>query len=279
MTNTVTIVESNNTVSILEDAPVVTPEPWYQNLKTVPTSSGSATVTAGGTSHTKGAWTEIIASNAAETTALLFRISGVYQSSNDTSTLIDVAVGASGSEIALAENVAVGGASDVVFVLPAKVAVSARIAVRSQALIASDTAGVSIETLAMGNATAVGTTFDVLGTSTATSAGTQLANSYVEVVAATSQEYEALIVVESFTLPTASSQTQTISVATGAAGVETEIARKYITLTTVESVATQTRSGFVGSISRASIPAGTRLSAKNDNTRLPDITIIGVPAV
>jgi len=276
MTNTVTITEQNNTVSIVEDAPVVTADPWYQNLKTVPTSSGSATVTAGGTSHTKGAWTEIISSNAAETSALMFRVTNVYQSATNTATLIDVAVGAAGSEVAYAENIAVGGALDIVFVLPVRVAASARIAVRSQAIIASDTATVAIDSFAMGDATTVGTTFDVLGTSTATSAGTNTSTSYTEIVASTSQEYAAIVLVESFSASNGGNEEQTLQVAIGASGVETDIARKYVQLSTNEYITTKPASQ---SVTQVSVPAGSRLSVKRDSgIRTSSVTIIGVPA-
>lgn len=280
MSRPVTITESNNTVEIREDAPVVTPEPWYQGLATVPTSQGSATVTADATPHTKGAWTEVIASNAAETSALLFTLTGVSQNSINTATLIDVGIGASGSETAIVENIAVSGAADVVFVLPYQVASGARIAVRSQAIIGGDTVDVEIDTLALGNAAGVGTpAFDVLGTSTATSAGTRLSSTvYTEIVASTSQDYKAVVLVDSNT-NTVGGANYDIELATGLPTAEITIARKPTATTTGEAAVTDT---YFGSITAVSITAGTRLSAIAANatnaTRIGDVTVIGIPA-
>ena len=282
MSRPITIVEQNNTVQILEDAPIVTPAAWYDDLNTIPTSSASATVTADATPHTKGAWTEIIASNAAETSALLVTVGAISQSSTNTATLIDIGIGAAGSETAIVENVAVGGASSllngIVFVLPYQVAAGTRIAVRSQAIIASDTADVQIDTLAMGDASAVGTpTFDVLGTSTATSAGTRLAPAYSEIVASTSQTYKAIILVESQTYTVGGAYVD-IQVATGAIGAEVPIAKKRILSTAPEAIYSLV---YFGSLTSKNIPAGTRLSANMayySSARYPDLTVIGIRA-
>lgn len=276
MTNTVTVTEQNNTVSILEDAPIVTPDPWYQNLKTISTSSGSATVTADATPHTKGAWTEIIASNAAETDALLFTISGINFGAKDTGTLLDIATGAAGSETAVVENIAVGSAAEIVFMLPIKIASGARIAVRSQATQASDTATVEIDSYDMGSTNStVPTNLDVLGTFTASSSGTSLTTSYAEVIASTSQEYAAIIIVESNTDPVQANAYRTIEVATGAQFSEQLIAEKNIYITSGEALFSDRTNASL--VTQVTLPSGTRLSAKVSSGDL-DCCVIGVPA-
>jgi hypothetical protein len=276
--NSVTVTEQNNTVQILEDAPPPTAEPWYSGLTTVPTSSGSATVTADSTSHTKGAWTEIIASNAATTTALLVRVGDIGDNSTDTATLIDIGTGDSGSETAIAANVAVGGANDyLTFVLPVAITSGTRIAIRSQAIIASDTASVFLDTFAFGDVTTVPTTVDVLGTDTATSTGAAIGESYTEVVASTSQDYTAICAVPSISIATMSSAEISLDVATGSAGNETqivEIPTKYLSSERVLS------DQWISYVTAATIPAGTRLSAKTTGlNRVNEVTLIGVPAL
>jgi hypothetical protein len=276
----VTITESNNTVEIREDAPVVTPEPWYQGLATVPTSQGSATVTADATPHTKGAWTEVIASNAGTTSALFCTVTNVGLNGNNTATLIDIGVGASGSESAIVSNIAVGGASasgfggGIGFVLPVSIASSSRIAVRSQAFIASDTAAISIDTFALGDSTTVPTTLDCLGTSTSTSEGTLVSTSYAEVVASTAQAYEALIIVPSWSLSSGSTYGSEIIVATGTVGNEIDIAKNEAYKTSGEQA---WNVPYISSITDTTVASGTRLSAKAPGGGFY-VALIGVPA-
>lgn len=290
MTNTVTVTEQNNTVSILEDAPIVTPDPWYQNLKTIPTSSGSATVTADSTPHTKGAFTEIIASNAAETTALQVSVSGINVSATNTSTLLDIATGASGSETVVVSNIAVGGASGVHFAVPLRIAAGARISVRSQAVIASDTASVNLATHAMGDVSTVPTTLDVLGTDPSDSTGTLLSNSigtYTEIVASTSQEYEALILVPSLSGTHSTPHSfvdYTMAGAVGAAGSEVDVCQQTYRAGLTEYIqAPSIALGQPWAITQTTVAAGSRLSVTQAAATPgpgtgPRVAVIGVPS-
>lgn len=277
--NSVTVTESNNTVQILEDAPVVTADPWYADSTNIQTSQGSATVTASATPHTKGAWTEIIASNGAETSALLFRITGVAKSSTNTATLIDIGTGAGGSESAIASNIAVGGASLIEFVLPVKVASGARIAVRSQAVTASDTVGVEIRSYATGDTSLSPTTVDVLGAVTASSQGTAVgtAGTYYEVEASTSQEYAALGVVPSCAGITNQTKTPLMKVAVGAAAAESDKHEVAFSVTTTEAVSTTLNLTFVTGVT---VAAGSRISVTTDDSVPTTVQaiVIGVPA-
>lgn len=277
--NAVTVTESNNTVEIVESAPApAAPDPWYQNLQTVPTSSGSATVTADATPHTKGAWTEIIASNSAETTALFIQVTSISVSNTATPTLLDIGIGASGSETAIAENIAVGAAGSIgiTWLLAAKIAAGVRISTRTQALIPSDTAAVTIDSFAMGDGSPIPATVDVLGTTTATSSGTSIGATYTEVVASTSQEYKAIVLVASSDQSRGYNDTITIDVAVGGIGNETDVAQTSCYHSTQELIYTLPWSS---QITQTTIAAGSRLSAKRSAaSRDPDLTIIGIPA-
>jgi len=279
MTNTVTVTESNNTVSILEDAPVVTPDPWYRGITTLATSSGSVTVTADTAAHTKGAWTEIIASNAADTSALFIFPQNTTAANTNTSTLLDIGTGAAGSETVVAGDIAIGGLSEgwlgVSCVAPIKITNGTRVAARIQSIVTGGkTAIVDLRTLAWGDASTVPTSLDVLGTSTATSAGTNVTTSYTEVVASTAQAYQAIILMPSFSSTVGSNLEVTLSVATGSAGNETRIATYELRETSGENVFAFE---MPSTITDVSIPAGTRLSVKTDVSDIW-VTLIGVPA-
>jgi hypothetical protein len=281
MTNTVNVTEQNNTVSILEDAPVVTPDPWYTDLKSISTSSGSAVATADTAAHTKGAWTEIIASNAADTSALLVYPQYTGVNGNNTATLLDVGTGAAGAETVVAGDIAIGGLSGTYlafgYLVPIKITNSTRIAARIQSIVTGGkTATVDLRTFAMGNVTTVPTSVDVLGTSTATSAGTNVGfASYTEVVASTAQEYGAIIAVPSYSSAGGSTNVSpSLFVATGSAGNETDIAQVLYRESTAEAVY---HGGPNSSwVTAANIPAGTRLSAKTSTSDVW-VTLIGVP--
>ena len=279
MTNTVTVTESNNTVSILEDAPVVTPDSWYTGLTNLATSSGSVTVTADTAAHTKGAWTEIIASNAADTSALFIFPQNTSQTGTNTATLLDIGTGAAGSETVVAGDIAIGGLANtyigVSCVAPIKITNGTRIAARIQSIVTGGkTATVDLRTLAWGDASTVPTSVDVLGTSTATSAGTQIFTSYTEVIASTAQEYEAIIALPSFASPGAGNTSVTLSVATGSAGNEIEIATFDLKETSSEYVAADQQPSTITDVT---ISAGTRLSVKTSASDVW-VTLIGVPA-
>jgi len=275
--NSVTVTEQNNTVSILEDAPIVTPEPWYADLTTLPTTSGTATVTADSTPHSKGAWTEIIASNGAATQALMVQVSEIGRSGTDTATLIDIGVGAAGNETAIASDIGVSGAGrfGIVFVLPVAVAQSARVSVRSQAVIASDTADVTISSFVIANSATMPTTVDVLGSVPAASTGTELLTSYTEIIASTSQAYEAIAIVESLSRTAfINYYLNTVTVGIGAAGLEVDVAQKPYSMLSSESMYSNPTVSLVTAVD---IPAGSRIAAKA-YPYYADVVVIGIPA-
>lgn len=247
---------------------------WFENFSTVESSTGSATVTANSTAHTKGSWAQIIASNSEETSVVLLQVTGVSTASTDTATLLDIGVGSSGSETVIAENIAVGGASNVSQVIPLRVPSGSRIAARIQSKVSGGkTATVALTTYRVGNPGSVPFSVDVLGTSTVTSEGTPLTTSYTEVVASTSKDYRAICIVESLTTTTASNFAITTSVGVGASGSEVEIYKKSSGTNTAEQIVSFSLNLAVSGVY---VPAGSRLAAKT-STGVLDVTIIGVP--
>lgn len=95
------------------------------------------TVTAGGVAHTKGPWTEIIAS----TDTPMAEIVLLVQSATGTSgaglrgTLLDIGIGGAGSEVAIVSNIDIGRTSaPQSYRIPMSVQAGTRIAVRTQSL-------------------------------------------------------------------------------------------------------------------------------------------------
>lgn len=112
-----------------------------------------ATITAGGVAHTKGAYSagELIAATAEDAYGITVMVTGVHVTGTVTSFLLDIGIGASGSEVDLiqdldcwgAPTVASGGRAKCWF-FPVFIPKGSRVAARAQALALSDTAEVAI---------------------------------------------------------------------------------------------------------------------------------------
>ncbi|NDD92541.1 hypothetical protein EBZ37_10695 [bacterium] len=97
---------------------------------------GSAvTVTANTAAHTKGSWSQLVASTSANSSLLFFEIINVATSGANTATLLDIATGASGSETAIVSNLAIGGAFGALIAFPYKLASGTRLSARIQSVV------------------------------------------------------------------------------------------------------------------------------------------------
>lgn len=261
------------------------PDPWYRQLPGEPKDFATTTVTADPSAHTKGAWTELIASTSTAVTALQVIVGGVQQSTVNTATLLDVAVGASGSEIAIAQNIAIGGAvrtalfdlSGVSFLLPCAIASGARISGRIQSVVTGGkTASVTVRTHDLGSPATV----DILGSNTATSQGASFSGasgSWTEIVASTSVDYQAIGIVPSMHNAGVVSFGGVYTVGVGSASNETPIGFIEVFNWVQEGVAS-VASG-APPLFTASIPAGSRLAVRHNIAANPDrygLTLIGV---
>jgi hypothetical protein len=272
--------------------PTFNGKPWFyeQSFNSVGLAASAAaiTVTASATPHTKGSWTEIIASTSTQVTLLSFVISNVASTNIDTAMLIDVGIGASGSETAIIENVAVGGAIAVgtgagvlLFQCPINIPSGSRISVRNQATIASDTVQIfQVSLFNIGNQALVPDLVDVLGTSTTTSQGTAFSGnsgSWNEIVASTSQDYIGFSLVPSVVGATVSAATtNTFTLGFGAAGSEQEIGAISVRYGTGETVHSVSHVCFFAK----EVPQGSRIAVKHDIASNPaqrGVTVIAVP--
>jgi len=269
--------------------------PWYALLGGTHAISGGqtdsgTTLTASATAHTKGSWAQLIASTSAECTALGINIGNVAVSNADTAMLVDIGVGAAGSEVVRVENIAVGGATllargsgGLFFMLPLRIAAGSRIAARCQSVRTSGTGVIHCAPMAMGASHVVPTAVDVLGASTADSRGTAMSGAsgtWVEITGSTARDYSAVLVIPSIigtTITTARAVRYTIGI--GAAGAEVAIGSTLADYTTLERVQTYGASPYLPMSYR--IPAGSRIAVQHDIAANPGqiaACVIGVPA-
>lgn len=274
----------------LGTTPLFKEKSWFEDISQNPVSEAtSITVTANNAAHTKGSWTELVSSTSADATFIVVEVVGVASSTVDSATLLDIGIGASGSETDLIPNVAIGGAANIggglarfAFQVPIKIASGTRISARIQSVVAgppAKTAVVSIWTFNMSDFAYAPTAVDVIGTSTATSTGTAMSGSsgtWVQITASTSNDYKAVVLVPS----TSSTAIGTINVnytlGTGASGLEVGIGQTSASYVNNESACNFSRWGQL--ICKA-IASGTRLSVRHDIATGPgnyDVTLIGI---
>lgn len=267
--------------------------PWYTLLGGLRHSSANSLIsgtalTASATIHTKGAWAQVIASTADECVLMAVNVGAIRILNTETSTLLDLATGASGSEVAFAENIAVGGASPgntfdigTVMLLPIRIPASTRIAARIQGLRASQTANVVMQLYSGPAPYLLPTKLDVLGTSTATSRGTAMSGasgSYVEITASTARRYRAICIVPS--VPTSNITTArvvTYTVGRGTAGSEIALGGVPVFYDTLERCSVHPLG--ISTIA-CDVPAGSRLAVSHNLPNNPgefSCCLIGVP--
>ena len=262
--------------------------PWFAGPQITGSTynTASITVTSSATPHTKGAWSQIIASTGSLTTLLSFVITNVGTSLTDTATLIDIGVGAAGSETVIVPNIAVGSQSVGIFTIPVNIASGQRISVRSQSVVASKTLSIPTREFTAYNAgddTLTPTTLDTLGTSTATSTGTAMSGSsgtWVEIIASTAQNYSAFAIVPSASDTDIASNSDAIyEIGVGAAGSEFSFGRILFTTANTETISMRRNGPYLFG---REVPAGSRLSIRHNITATPskyDACIIAVPKV
>lgn len=231
----------------------------------------NATVTANASAHTKGAWTELIASTAAEADALDIDVGGVSQSGVNTAVLLDIGVGAAASESVIIPDVAVGSAAFLVnsrlgisFRVPVKVPRGSRIAARIQSIVTGGkTASVSVRPVFSANPVPMGTTVDVIGTDTSTSqaaATSGTVGTWTE-IGTTVRPYDALVFVPSMASAGVIQAERPMFLGVGPSGAEVAI---HSRISAVVGVTENFRlcDGPAGAVVQRYIPPGTRLAVK-----------------
>ena len=116
--------------------PLPTQAQRYANQRAAGSASLSAVnVPTGGSAHTKGAWTQLVASTAVDASILRVYLGGHNSTGVASPALLDIGVGANGAEQVLLPNLDVGfHAAPLNLQLPACVPAGSRIAARAQGL-------------------------------------------------------------------------------------------------------------------------------------------------
>lgn len=255
-------------------------KPWWQSIGQIRVGFASAvTVTGSGTAHTKGAWTELIASTSANGDFIMLGTTNVGAGAVNSATLIDIGIGGAGAEVAVASNIAIGGWVDLSIPIPLKIASGSRVAARIQSVQISKSATIKCQVFDSGNYADAPSSVDVIGTSTANSEGTTMlsTNAWVQLTASTAQAYSALVAVPSVSDNVIAGLTVNYSVGKGAASSETVIGTFSVLTTTGEIV-------YPGGVMSPMVfagpfPAGTRLVGRADalsGTDM-DLCVIGIP--
>ena len=263
---------------------------WYEDapFNTVNVSS-DVTVTANSSAHTKGAWSEIVASTSANASLLYVRVGGIGTGGANTAALLDIGTGASGSETAIASNIAIGSAgagasatSFIMFAMPYKLPSGTRISARIQSVVTGgETATVTVFVVDAGNYDATPASVDVIGASTANSQGTSFSGAsgtWVQGIASTTRAYRAVgLVLSGHGGAMANVTDATFEVGVGAAGSEVSFGQLRHTYTTSETSTSVIP--FVSVFGR-NIPSGSRLAVRHAiaaNPSLYGFTLIGIP--
>jgi hypothetical protein len=143
------------------------------------TSSAGVSVAASSTAHTKGGWTQLIANSGPRSLAIMIWFENTAVASTNTSMLVDIGIGGSGSETVLIPNLAAGYALNATvsnaahfYYFPIFIPANSRISARCQAAVVSDvvTTRVNLFQRPMG-AGWVGARVTAYGADTATSRG------------------------------------------------------------------------------------------------------------
>lgn len=244
-------------------------------------ASVETTLTASATANTPGAWLQLFSTSAtAETTGCLAILaSGTAAANTSTGMLLDIATGASGSEVVVAQGISVSQSSCCVL-MPIRIAPSTRVAARIQSSVASRQGFFYISLLKTVNPSLLASSVDVLGTNASTSVGTTMTGSsgtWVEITASTSRDYQAAVLVPSSSSTTGLNGRFNLDIGVGAAG--SEVAFGSVRPVSASSAQISNWNVVLSAFGRH-IPAGSRLAVRHNLASGPsqvDACIVGVP--
>ena len=263
---------------------------------TVATASSTVsqlTVTAGGSAHTKGSWTEIVASTSVDTVCVSMNTTAAVGANGiDTRCLVDIGIGAAGAEVVVIPNIAVGNKSSSTsgWLFPIFIPKGTRVAFRSQHAVASTA---NTFRFRFGKALPQGVMpapYCVnVGANTSTSSGvvstwggsTHTKGSWVELTSAAPERLSGLQVCLDLNGTTTSANASAlVDIGIGAAGSETVVVSNLFYVTTTS----ETADSFGGGLAYVpvEVPAGERLAvrhqASSNLVSTVAVVLVGIPA-
>lgn len=267
------------------------------DLFSTTTTALQKTMTSDSVAHTMGAWSEVVASTSSDIYGLIFRVTNNQTGGTDCSALMDIGVGAAGSEVVVAPFVDIsfqGTAAGILFEhqIPVYIPSGSRIAMRCQSVRTSRSISVDFRGALSTDISEQRLKTQWLpqslvsyGHNTATSNLTVLTapasfntkGAWKEIVAATSEPLQGIVIFANAG-PTTAMQASNylVDVGLGASGSETVIAaNSWFRSTTAES-------SFSESFLRmypVDVPAGSRLSMRYQRSAAVALyaSIIGIP--
>lgn len=249
---------------------------WRMGPPTPITSTSGVTATAGVGDW--GSWVEVTPLTAVEYGGL-FVLANSASSATDTTTMISVGIGGSGSEVQIAAFNASShgsgtstGATPGVY-LPVRIPKGSRLAVRGGA--AAATVHVSYFPAAVGLPTRLES---ISGNAAAYTPKVVAASSaWTQMTASTNSAYRGLILIPGAGAATIDTNTDvTVTLGIGASGAEVEIGTCRVNTTTAESLSL--RIGTTCDVIVRHIPKGTRIAVKQSSARTYfNATVIGIP--
>ncbi len=218
-------------------------------------AGAGTTITGAGSANTKGAWIQLTASTTADSCFMLVTIYFNETTSVTTEMVLDIGVGAGGSEQVVVANLFTIGRYPRIYGFPISIPAGTRVAARSQSTVAGDTtigAGVTLFDGDFGFEGIAGV--DCLSFVSAATHGTAVNGAFSQLIASTARDYCGL-----FAATDDQGSAGTIGqfdIAVGAGGSEVIIVPGWLNAEIT---------GLTGNptpVIPLSIPAGSRLSAK-----------------
>lgn len=263
------------------------PEPSTSGSAAAPATTDGISVTPSATAHTKGSWTELVASTSSAVDFVILGFRGPT-----VSYLVDIGTGGAGSETVLISNLLVL-CRDFVHVnqipLPVEIPTGTRVAARCQARLASQ-AAIKVGLTMLHGGSAVGTAVQSYGANTADSGGTQVdsggaANtkgSWSELTASTTATTKALMVAVAkpdFHTNQGSTPLWRVDIGTGAAASESVLIPDLFF--SADTTLDMPMCPYVGPLP-VEVASGTRLAARAQSTstggtdRLLDVAVYAI---
>lgn len=244
-------------------------------------------VAASATPHTKGAFVELIASTdfAADTLSLVLT-SSLGVAGTDSSCLVDLAIGASGSEVVIVPDLTVGFTQmGTAFTLPIAIPTGSRISARVQHATGSTVVSMVLQLSGGGwNGREPGRRMVAYGVSTATSRGVSATvvgsantkGAWVELTSATTAPCRRLLTVLGLTTASAAAGIGFVDIGVGASGSEVVVVPNVFFDATSNEIIR-----FAPLVAPVSIPAGSRIAARYQATvttvtARPSVAVYGI---
>lgn len=261
--------------------------PWFASGAAVRVvrASSYTSATSPSTANTKtSTWTQVVASTSEDANAVMFGMAGNIGGA-DYGSLFDLAVGASGAETVVAQNIALFNIAFTNFLLatiPVRIPAGSRVSWKGQCAQASKNLFPTVTLLNVGDYLSTPTSVDTYGVDTSISRATALTGTsgvtWTEIAASTSRPYQAIVVVPSNYSSVGVNANVQLTVGVGPSGEERAIG--YCDFNQNSAGTLQFVTSLNLPIIGTPVPAGSRLSIRHNMAANPgyvQASIIGVP--